>query len=60
MRYEYRTLLRLRRFILAFLPDANGVNENMSQLQDEMVKILDEHENGLSVEEIQSLLQVSA
>ena len=29
----------------------------MSDLQDEMVKILREHENGLSVEEIQSQLQ---
>ena len=29
----------------------------MSELQDEMVKILHEHEKGLSVEEIQSLLQ---
>jgi hypothetical protein len=29
----------------------------MSELQEEMVKILREYENGLSVEELQSLLQ---
>jgi hypothetical protein len=29
----------------------------MSELQDEIVKLLGEHENGLSVERIQSLLQ---
>ena len=34
--------------------------KTMSDLQDELVKILREHETGLSVEEIQSLLHRSS